>query len=111
MFASHSNDKERTEEALSLARAASPLELYLFLQAFIHSAPHAIVNILDLMWRFSNPSFDKGKRNENTLYSSHITYTAFISVPEKFIYILVRYNTFFYICQVHYKQSASLCRV
>ncbi|XP_014362686.2 uncharacterized protein LOC106714222 [Papilio machaon] len=60
VFASHSNDEERTEEALSLARAASPLELYLFLQAFIHSAPHAIVNILDLMWRFSNPSYDKG---------------------------------------------------
>ncbi|CAH2066367.1 unnamed protein product, partial [Iphiclides podalirius] len=59
VFASYVGDEERTKDALSLARAPSPIELYLFLQAFIHSAPHAIVNILDLMSRVSNPFFDK----------------------------------------------------
>ncbi|XP_021182885.3 uncharacterized protein LOC110371102 [Helicoverpa armigera] len=57
--ASRSDDKERTQEAIQLARAPSPVELYLFLQAFIHSAPHAVVNILDLMRRYSDLTFDK----------------------------------------------------
>ncbi|CAG5056637.1 unnamed protein product [Parnassius apollo] len=59
VFASYAEDEERIEEALLFARAPSPLELYLFLQAFIHSAPHAIVNILDLMLRVSDPTYGK----------------------------------------------------
>ncbi|KAJ8726219.1 hypothetical protein PYW07_000917 [Mythimna separata] len=57
--ASRSEDKERTQEAIQAARTPSPIELYLFLQSFIHAAPHAIVNILDLMARYSDMTFDK----------------------------------------------------
>ncbi|KAJ2944620.1 hypothetical protein O0L34_g3973 [Tuta absoluta] len=59
VFAVRAEDHPRTKEALRRARWPSPLELYLFLQAFTHSAPHAIVNILDLMTRFNNPAFGK----------------------------------------------------
>ncbi|XP_068621416.1 uncharacterized protein [Battus philenor] len=59
VFASYAEDKQRTVEALDSARAPSPLELYLFLQAFMHCAPHAIINILDLMSHFSEPTFNK----------------------------------------------------
>ncbi|KAI8427632.1 hypothetical protein MSG28_002115, partial [Choristoneura fumiferana] len=52
-------DEERTREALLTAKAPSPMELYLFLQAFIHSAPHAILNVLDMMSRYSDPRFEK----------------------------------------------------
>ncbi|VVC90335.1 unnamed protein product [Leptidea sinapis] len=50
VFASLQEDTDRAKEALTLARAPSTIELYLFLQAFIHSAPYAIVNILDMMF-------------------------------------------------------------
>lgn len=57
--ASRDQDIERTQEAIFQARSPSPLELYLFLQSFIHAAPHAIVNILDLLTRFSDITYDK----------------------------------------------------
>lgn len=60
VYASRAEDDERTREALSEARSPSPMELYLFLQAFTHCAPHAILNILDLMSRLSHSTFDKG---------------------------------------------------
>ncbi|XP_012548325.1 uncharacterized protein LOC101741820 isoform X1 [Bombyx mori] len=56
---SRAGDKERTQEAIQLARASSPMELYLFLQSFIHSAPHAIINILYLMSRFNDITYGK----------------------------------------------------
>ncbi|XP_048484331.1 uncharacterized protein LOC105394547 [Plutella xylostella] len=49
VFASLYQDEARTKQAVALARAPSPLELYLFLQAFVHAAPHAIINIVVLM--------------------------------------------------------------
>lgn len=61
VYASRVQDEERIVEALSRARAPAPMELYLFLQAFIHSAPFAIVNILDLMSGYRDPNFDKGE--------------------------------------------------
>ncbi|KAF9412314.1 hypothetical protein HW555_009152 [Spodoptera exigua] len=57
--ASRSDDKERTKEAIRMARAPSPVELYLFLQSFLHAAPHAIINILDLMVRWSDVTYDR----------------------------------------------------
>lgn len=60
VYASHSQDKERTREAILKARSASPVELYLFLQSFIHAAPHTVVNILDLLQRYTDLSFDQG---------------------------------------------------
>ncbi|XP_075992079.1 uncharacterized protein LOC142987298 [Anticarsia gemmatalis] len=57
--ASRAQDEERTQEAILQARSPSPMELYLFLQSFIHAAPHAIVNILDMMARFSDLTYDK----------------------------------------------------
>lgn len=59
--ASRSEDNDRSQEAISRAREPSPTELYLFLQSFLHAAPHAIVNILALMTRYSDMTFDKGK--------------------------------------------------
>ncbi|XP_026487548.2 uncharacterized protein LOC113394452 [Vanessa tameamea] len=59
VYAAREQDEERTREALSQAREPSSMELYLFLQAFIHCAPHAIINILDMMARYANPAFDK----------------------------------------------------
>ncbi|XP_041974035.1 uncharacterized protein LOC121729552 [Aricia agestis] len=59
MYASREEDDERIKEAISRARKPSPMELYLFLQSFIHSAPIAVVNLLDMMGRFNNPAFDK----------------------------------------------------
>ncbi|XP_072936580.1 uncharacterized protein [Epargyreus clarus] len=59
VFASRAGDEDRIEEALANARAPSPLELYLFLQSFIHSAPNTIVNIVDMMAGYSNPDYDK----------------------------------------------------
>ncbi|XP_050361796.1 uncharacterized protein LOC126781063 isoform X2 [Nymphalis io] len=59
VYAAREQDEERTREALSRAREPSSMELYLFLQAFIHCAPHAIINILDMMARYANPAFDK----------------------------------------------------
>ncbi|KAJ0181705.1 hypothetical protein K1T71_002427 [Dendrolimus kikuchii] len=56
--ASRAQDDERIREAISIIRDPSPMELYLFLQAFIHSAPFAIVNILDLMARYSGLTYD-----------------------------------------------------
>ncbi|XP_063376084.1 uncharacterized protein LOC134663600 isoform X1 [Cydia fagiglandana] len=57
--AARDEDDERTRNAIQIAKAPSPMELYLFLQAFIHSAPHIIVNVLDLMNRYSDPNFEK----------------------------------------------------
>ncbi|XP_045783917.1 uncharacterized protein LOC123880039 [Maniola jurtina] len=57
--ASRAQDETRTREAISRARAPSSMELYLFLQAFIHCAPHAVINILDMLARYANPDFDK----------------------------------------------------
>ncbi|KAM3962796.1 uncharacterized protein ACR2FA_003179 [Aphomia sociella] len=59
VFASRDDDEERIREALMNARAPSPMELYLFLQSFLHAAPHAIVNILYLMASFDNPVYSK----------------------------------------------------
>ncbi|CAH2104854.1 unnamed protein product [Euphydryas editha] len=59
VYASRDQDEKRTREALSRARMPSSMELYLFLQAFIHCAPHAIINALDMMIRYANPAFDK----------------------------------------------------
>lgn len=60
MCASKVADEERTRDALLRVRAPSPLELYLFLQAFIHAAPHAVINIVELMAKSGDPVFDKG---------------------------------------------------
>ncbi|XP_063529141.1 uncharacterized protein LOC134740554 isoform X2 [Cydia strobilella] len=57
--AARDDDDERTRNAIQIAKAPSPMELYLFLQAFIHSAPHIIVNVSDLMNRNSDPKFEK----------------------------------------------------
>ncbi|XP_063838896.1 uncharacterized protein LOC135087960 [Ostrinia nubilalis] len=57
--AAYVDDKERTMEAILRARSSSPIELYLFLQAFLHAAPHAIVNLLDMIVRFSNAEYSK----------------------------------------------------
>ena len=59
VYASRDHDEARTREAISRARAPSSMELYLFLQAFLHCAPLAIINILDMMARYANPAFDK----------------------------------------------------
>ncbi|XP_026757246.2 uncharacterized protein LOC113516939 [Galleria mellonella] len=59
VYACRHEDEERVREALLNARAPSSMELYLFLQSFIHAAPHAIVNILDLMARYDNPAYSK----------------------------------------------------
>ncbi|CAB3231236.1 unnamed protein product [Arctia plantaginis] len=59
VYASRAKDEDRTREAILKARSSSPMELYLFLQSFIHAAPHAIVNILDLLARFTDLSFDQ----------------------------------------------------
>ncbi|CAG9784562.1 unnamed protein product [Diatraea saccharalis] len=57
--ASWADDECRTKEALRRAKAPSSIELYLFLQAFIHAAPNAVINILDLMAHFTKPDYDK----------------------------------------------------
>ncbi|CAH0726544.1 unnamed protein product, partial [Brenthis ino] len=59
VYASRDQDEARTKEALSRARAPSSMELYFFLQAFLHCAPLAIINILDMMARYANPAYDK----------------------------------------------------
>ncbi|XP_059059341.1 uncharacterized protein LOC131852656 isoform X2 [Achroia grisella] len=59
VFASRCDDEERIQEALAYARTPSPMELYLFLQSFLHSAPHAIVNILEMMARYNDPAYSK----------------------------------------------------
>ncbi|XP_026737911.1 uncharacterized protein LOC113501096 [Trichoplusia ni] len=57
--ASRVEDEERTQDAINRARKPSPMELYLFLQAFLHAAPHSILNIIDLITRYSDLTFDK----------------------------------------------------
>lgn len=59
VYASRDQDEERTREALYRARTPSSMELYLFLQAFIHCTPLAIINALDMMVHYANPAFDK----------------------------------------------------
>ncbi|XP_038208300.1 uncharacterized protein LOC119829728 [Zerene cesonia] len=59
VFAAHSQDEERTQAALTEVRAPSSVELYLFLQAFVHSAPLAVINLLDMMSNYKNPTYDK----------------------------------------------------
>ncbi|RVE53285.1 hypothetical protein evm_002118 [Chilo suppressalis] len=57
--ASWAEDESRTKEALGRAKVPSSMELYLFLQAFMHAAPHSILNILDLMSHSTKPDYDK----------------------------------------------------
>lgn len=59
VFASYADDDARTKDAVMRAREPSPVELYLFLQAFLHSAPNVIVNLLDMMSKAENPNFEK----------------------------------------------------
>lgn len=62
MYAARENDEDRTKEALSKARKPSSVELYLFLQAFIHSAPYVVINILDMMANYADPKYDRSMR-------------------------------------------------
>lgn len=66
--ACRAQDEERTRDAVQRARAPSSVELYLFLQAFIHCAPYAVINILDMLARYANPDFDKSKYDVNMMF-------------------------------------------
>ncbi|KAG6459340.1 hypothetical protein O3G_MSEX011332 [Manduca sexta] len=82
--ASRDFDEDRTKEALLEAKSPSPMELYLFLQAFLHSAPHAIVNILDLMMRYSGATFDKVSLQAISIIASALRMASTATVYRRF---------------------------
>ncbi|XP_047507532.1 uncharacterized protein LOC125051332 [Pieris napi] len=84
VYASRSDNEERTRDALMRARTPSPIELYLFLQAFIHSAPHAVVNILDMMANFSNPVYDTMQLQAVTIVASSLRMASTATIYRRF---------------------------
>ncbi|CAH2231376.1 jg27697 [Pararge aegeria aegeria] len=82
--ASRMQDEARTREAIARARAPSSMELYLFLQAFIHCAPYAVINILDMLARYSSPDFDKINLQAVSLIASSLRMASTATMYRRF---------------------------
>ncbi|XP_023954737.1 uncharacterized protein LOC112058260 [Bicyclus anynana] len=82
--ASRAQDEPRTKDAITRARAPSSVELYLFLQAFLHCAPIAVINILDMLGRYANPDFDKLNLQAVSLIASSLRMASTATVYRRF---------------------------
>ncbi|XP_013200616.1 uncharacterized protein LOC106143151 [Amyelois transitella] len=84
VFASRADDDQRAQEAVNYARKPSPVELYLFLQSFVHAAPHALVNILDIMARYQNPVFGKAVLQSISIIASSLRMASTATIYRRF---------------------------
>ncbi|CAK1549743.1 unnamed protein product [Leptosia nina] len=84
VYAARSQNDKRTRDALMRARTPSSVELYLFLQAFIHSAPHAVINMLNMMASFANPVYDIMQLQAVTLVASSLRMASTATLYRRF---------------------------
>ncbi|CAG9567362.1 unnamed protein product [Danaus chrysippus] len=84
VYAARANDEDRTKEALSKARTPSSVELYLFLQAFIHSAPYVVVNILDMMANYADPKYDRMTLQAVSMIASSLRMASTATIYRRF---------------------------